>query len=133
MSRLPTLLAALSEPTRLGAVRLLWDGQERCVCDLMDRLGATQSRMSRHIPALKNVGLLLDRHDAQWVRYRRKPQLAPAIANVAPPAARDTRNTETGRLIRNAGARPKQGLQEMTQPRSPLTPTAVLRQPKVSC
>ena len=51
------LLAALAEPTRLGAIRLLWDGQEHCVCELMRELGATQSRMSRHMAVLKRAGL----------------------------------------------------------------------------
>ncbi len=69
------LLAALSEPTRLRALQIIWDGDEHCVCELMDRLGATQSRMSRHMARLKAAGLLTDRRDAQWVRYRRNPDL----------------------------------------------------------
>jgi ArsR family transcriptional regulator len=72
------LLAALSEPTRLAALGIVWDGQEHCVCELMDLLGASQSRMSRHMARLKTVGLLTDRRDAQWVRYRRNPELPPA-------------------------------------------------------
>jgi ArsR family transcriptional regulator len=74
------LLAALAEPTRLAAIRLLWDGQEHCVCELMDRLGATQSRMSRHMATLKSAGLVTDRRDAQWVRYRRAPHLPEPVA-----------------------------------------------------
>jgi ArsR family transcriptional regulator len=70
------LLAALAEPTRLAAMKLLWDGQEHCVCELMQRLGATQSRMSRHMVTLKTAGLVVDRRDAQWVRYRRAPTLS---------------------------------------------------------
>ena len=58
------LLSALAEPTRLGAIRLLWDGQEHCVCELMRELGATQSRMSRHMAVLKRAGLVIDRRDA---------------------------------------------------------------------
>jgi ArsR family transcriptional regulator len=65
------LLSALAEPTRLAAVRLLWDGREHCVCELMRLLGVSQSRMSRHMATLKSVGLVRDRRDAQWVRYRR--------------------------------------------------------------
>jgi len=72
------LLAALAEPTRLAALGIVWDGQEHCVCELMDLLGASQSRMSRHMARLKTVGLLTDRRDAQWVRYRRNPELPPA-------------------------------------------------------
>lgn len=71
------ILNALSEPTRLGAMRILADGQEHCVCQLMARLEASQSRMSRHMQTLKQAGLVVDRRDAQWVRYRLNPGLAP--------------------------------------------------------
>ena len=73
------LLAALAEPTRLAATRILWDGSEHCVCELMAKLGASQSRMSRHMSVLKAAGLVTDRRDAQWVRYRRNPALSPAF------------------------------------------------------
>lgn len=76
------LMAALSDPTRLGAVRLIWDGREHCVCDLMRQLGASQSRMSRHMAVLKAAGLVIDRRDAQWVRYRRNPAVPPQIAAI---------------------------------------------------
>ncbi|MBD3773145.1 MAG: metalloregulator ArsR/SmtB family transcription factor [Rhodobacteraceae bacterium] len=76
------LLSALAEPTRLAAVRLLWDGEEHCVCELMRQLGATQSRMSRHMALLKQVGLVVDRRDAQWVRYRRNPGLPETSAAI---------------------------------------------------
>lgn len=70
-----TLLSALAEPTRLAAVRLLWDGREHCVCELVRVLGVTQSRMSRHMAVLRQAGVVADRRDAQWVRYRRNPHL----------------------------------------------------------
>ncbi len=72
------ILNALSEPTRLGAIRILADGEEHCVCQLMARLEATQSRMSRHMQTLKQAGLVVDRRDAQWVRYRLNANLTPA-------------------------------------------------------
>ncbi len=70
-----TILSALTEPTRLEALRMVWDGREHCVCELMRDLGASQSRMSRHMATLKSAGLVSDRRDAQWVRYRRAPNL----------------------------------------------------------
>lgn len=77
------LLSALSDPTRLRALQIIWDGDEHCVCELMDVLDATQSRMSRHMSRLKSIGLLTDRRDAQWVRYRRNPAVpAPWVAIV---------------------------------------------------
>ncbi len=77
-----TILSALSEPTRLEALRLVWDGREHCVCELMEKLGATQSRMSRHMATLKLSGLVTDRRDAQWVRYRRKPDLPDTVVTL---------------------------------------------------
>jgi ArsR family transcriptional regulator, arsenate/arsenite/antimonite-responsive transcriptional repressor len=82
MDVLISVLSALAEPTRLAAVQILWDGGEHCVCELMRRLGASQSRMSRHMGALKGVGLVVDRRDAQWVRYRRNSALSPEILAV---------------------------------------------------
>jgi ArsR family transcriptional regulator len=79
MTQVATLLSALSDPTRRAAVALVWDGGEHCVCELMERLEATQSRMSRHMAALKQAGIVTDRRDAQWVRYRRNPDLAPEL------------------------------------------------------
>ncbi|MFN3847023.1 MAG: ArsR/SmtB family transcription factor [Paracoccaceae bacterium] len=70
------LPSALAEPTRLGAMQILADGQEHCVCQLMARLEASQSRMSRHMQTLKQAGLVVDRRDAQRVRYRLNPALA---------------------------------------------------------
>jgi ArsR family transcriptional regulator len=76
------ILSALAEPTRLAAIRLIADGDEHCVCELMQALGATQSRMSRHMQVLKQAGLVIDRRDAQWLRYRLNPDLPRSIATV---------------------------------------------------
>lgn len=76
------VLSALAEPTRLEAIRLLAAGSEHCVCELMQKLGATQSRMSRHMQVLRQAGLVLDRRDAQWVRYRINPDLPPPLARL---------------------------------------------------
>ena len=76
------LMSALSEPTRLAAIRIIWDGEEHCVCELMRVLGATQSRMSRHMSVLRIAGLVVDRRDAQWVRYRRNPRLPAAVETI---------------------------------------------------
>ncbi len=82
MTQAVQILAALAEPTRLAAMRILWDGGEHCVCELMGRLGATASRMSRHMATLKAAGLVVDRRDAQWVRYRRAPHLPAAVTTL---------------------------------------------------
>ena len=76
------ILTAICDPTRRAALALLWSGGEHCVCELMERLDASQSRMSRHMKVQREAGLLLARRDAQWVRYRRNPDLAPEFAAV---------------------------------------------------
>lgn len=38
--------------------------------------------MSRHMKVLREAGLVLDRRDAQWVRYRRNPDVAREFAMV---------------------------------------------------
>lgn len=90
---LPSLVA-LAEPTRLAAVSILWDGSEHCVCELMKRLDATQSRMSRHMQTLKQAGLVVDRRDAQWVRYRLNPDMRPEVRNVLAAVMAAERNNE---------------------------------------
>ncbi|NDR56420.1 ArsR/SmtB family transcription factor [Aliiruegeria sabulilitoris] len=75
-------LSAIADPVRLAALRIVWDGGEHCVCELMTKLDATQSRMSRHMKTLKLAGIIIDRRDAQWVRYRRNPDLAPELTAV---------------------------------------------------
>lgn len=76
------VLSALSEPTRLTAMRILADGGEHCVCELMRQCDATQSRMSRHMAVLKSADLVIDRRDAQWVRYRLNPKLDEQLKTV---------------------------------------------------
>jgi ArsR family transcriptional regulator len=75
-------LAALNDATRRRALKLLYAADELCVCELMRDLKVSQSRMSRHMGRLKAAGLVLDRRDAQWVRYRRNPAVSPAIQAV---------------------------------------------------
>ncbi|MBU2983273.1 metalloregulator ArsR/SmtB family transcription factor [Lentibacter algarum] len=76
------ILNALCDSTRRSALAILWDGGEHCVCELMDQLEVSQSRMSRHMKILREAGLVIDRRDAQWVRYRRNPDMTPEIMAV---------------------------------------------------
>ncbi len=76
------VLAALAEPTRLEAMRLLSRRGEMCACELIPALEVTQSRMSRHLQTLKQAGLVTDRRDAQRVLYRINPALAGEIRDV---------------------------------------------------
>ena len=72
---------ALSDPTRLRLVALLRGG-ERCVCDLTEALEAGQSRLSFHLKALKDAGVVLDRREGRWVYYRLNQERVEELAGV---------------------------------------------------
>lgn len=59
---------ALSDPTRLAILDELRRG-EQCVCDLVERIGGGQSRLSFHLRTLKDAGLVTDRKEGRWVHY----------------------------------------------------------------
>jgi ArsR family transcriptional regulator len=59
---------ALSDETRLQIIERLSEG-EQCVCDLTGMLDTTQSRLSFHLKALKDAGILTDRREGRWVYY----------------------------------------------------------------
>jgi ArsR family transcriptional regulator len=89
------LFHALSDETRLSILGLLSKG-ERCVCELTDALDAGQSRLSFHLKALKEAGLVTDRREGRWVYYALSPegvaaagQALGAIEDWAPGAAKD--------------------------------------------
>lgn len=102
---LNAVLAALAEPTRRNAMRLLHEHDELCVCELMAQLRATQSRMSRHMGTLKDVGLVLDRRDAQWVRYRLNPRVPASIKAVVRSVLAASSATSSSQAGRKASAR----------------------------
>ena len=72
---------ALSEPTRLRIVELLRSG-ERCVCELTDALETGQSRLSFHLKALKEAGIVSDRREGRWVYYRLNQERVEEVAAV---------------------------------------------------
>jgi ArsR family transcriptional regulator, arsenate/arsenite/antimonite-responsive transcriptional repressor len=67
-ARAAELFHALSDEARVQIVSVLLSG-EHCVCDLMDVVGAAQSRLSYHLKVLKDAGLVTDRRDGRWSYY----------------------------------------------------------------
>jgi len=59
---------AMGHPLRLGAIEFLRDG-EKCVCDIVDHLGAGMSNISKHLSVLKKAGIVLDRRDGMKIMY----------------------------------------------------------------
>ena len=67
-ARAAALFHALSDEARVEIVAALLGG-EQCVCDLMDVVGAAQSRLSYHLKVLKDAGLVTDRREGRWSYY----------------------------------------------------------------
>ena len=61
---------SLSDETRLKILWLLSGTEELCVCDVIDVLGITQSKASRHLRYLYHLGWVTDRRDGLWMNYR---------------------------------------------------------------
>ena len=68
MRDLVKVFKALSDETRIRLIKLLQQ-RELCVCELMQVLDMTQSRVSRNLGILKDAGLVRDRRDGLWVHY----------------------------------------------------------------
>jgi ArsR family transcriptional regulator len=60
---------ALSDESRLKMLWLLFNRQELCVCDVMAVLEITQSKASRHLAALRHIGIATDRREGLWSYY----------------------------------------------------------------
>jgi DNA-binding transcriptional ArsR family regulator len=63
------LFRAMSDPFRLAILKLLRVG-ELCVCEIMTAFDRPQSSTSHHLAILKRAGLVKERKDGKWSRYR---------------------------------------------------------------
>jgi len=68
MNELTTIFKALSDETRLRIIKLLEQG-ELCVCDITAALDMVQPKVSFHLSALKEAGLIRDRKQGKWIHY----------------------------------------------------------------
>lgn len=59
----------ISDETRLKSMLLLVSEHELCVCELMEALGESQPKISRHLAQLKSCGLVSDRRVGTWIFY----------------------------------------------------------------
>jgi ArsR family transcriptional regulator len=64
------LFKSLADETRLQILWLLRTKEELCVCDIMEVLGITQSKASRHLRTLYHQGWVTDRREGVWMYYR---------------------------------------------------------------
>ena len=63
------IFKAMADPCRLKILYLLREG-ELCVCEIMVAVDRPQSSTSHHLSLLKDAGLIKERKDGRWSRYR---------------------------------------------------------------
>lgn len=84
---------ALGDETRLRLLKLL-EQRELCVCELMQALNMTQSRVSRNLGILKNAGFIKDRREGLWVHYSLNYEDAPTVVRKLLPVLRELSNDD---------------------------------------
>lgn len=66
---------SVADDTRLRVLLLLSAEKELPVSEIIDALGESQPKVSRHLAQLRSSSLLLDRRQGQRVFYRLNPDL----------------------------------------------------------
>src|SRR5581483_8417759 len=92
MNRLVAMLKAAGDATRLRLLLLLRDA-ELTVSELVQIVGQSQPRVSRHLKLLTEAGLIERFKEGSWVFYRGADrggagELNAALAGLADPASR---------------------------------------------
>ncbi|GAB4534888.1 MAG: hypothetical protein Fur0018_24920 [Anaerolineales bacterium] len=63
------ICSALAQPVRLQIIECLLDG-EKSVQEMVERIGAPQPTVSRHLAKMRHVGVVTFRREGQKVYYR---------------------------------------------------------------
>lgn len=69
LSEMETFFLALADKTRLRLLNLMREG-EICVCFLVEVLGESQPKISRHLAYLRGAGIVEARRDGKWMHYK---------------------------------------------------------------
>jgi ArsR family transcriptional regulator, arsenate/arsenite/antimonite-responsive transcriptional repressor len=73
MRELVKLLKVLSDEPKLRVLNLIYE-RECCVCEVMQAMEISQSKASRTLSALYDVGLLKLRKEGRWALYSIDPE-----------------------------------------------------------
>jgi len=74
--RLSRVLRALADPVRLRLVSIVAasEGQEACVCDLVEPVGLSQPTVSHHLKVLREAGIVGSERRGLWAYYYVHPE-----------------------------------------------------------
>jgi ArsR family transcriptional regulator, arsenate/arsenite/antimonite-responsive transcriptional repressor len=78
-----SLLKLLGDKTRLTMVKIL-DSHDCCVCEFVAIFQATQPAISQHVRKLKDVGIVKERRNGQWIIYslNKENELYPMVEEI---------------------------------------------------
>lgn len=123
MRDLELALKAAADPTRTRILKLLEAGP-LCVCQVQATLGLAPSTISKHLALLKLAGLVEDRRDGKWIRYRlaeasRNPHGRALLGLLRDVLQRDTRIRDDRQRLREVKAIPMDRLCSLPAARVP--------------
>lgn len=79
---LAQVFSVLSNPIRLRCLHLVYGHDDVCVCEVVQALGISQPAASKALGALKGIGLLESRRDANWTYYSLRVDITPWLDTV---------------------------------------------------
>lgn len=81
--QLALTLKALADPARLRLLSIVasCEGQEACVCDLIEPVGLAQPTVSHHLKVLTEAGFLTRTKRGTWAYYKLRPDALTAVAD----------------------------------------------------
>lgn len=126
--QLAQLMRACADETRLRLLNLLSGETEVCVLHLVEVIGVSQPKVSRHLAYLRRSGLVADRKDGLWVYYRlartREPEVAYLLDTLKENLSELAElHGERAQLQRIMEARPVVGLTSRTVAAKTIAPT----------
>lgn len=83
-----TLFKCLADETRFRCMVLLHKEGRLCVCELTHALNISQPKISRHLALLRQINVLQDSREKQWVYYQINPGLPAWVFEILDIAAR---------------------------------------------
>lgn len=85
--QLAVTLKALADPARLRLLSIVAssEGQEACVCDLIDPIGLAQPTVSHHLKVLTQAGFLSRSKRGTWAYYALVPEALKQVAGLIAP------------------------------------------------
>jgi len=82
--KLAITMKALADPARLRLLSIVAssEGQEACVCDLIEPVGLSQPTVSHHLKVLTEAGFLTRSKRGTWAYYRLEPATLADVAQL---------------------------------------------------